>query len=94
MQLTDEEWLGLSYRQFSLLHERHLALRRQDQWQRGAIASAVYRSGMRNFDPMPKPDDFIFTIVPGQKRHEAPKREKLPREEIASFFRSLAGKKQ
>jgi hypothetical protein len=93
--LTDAEFLGYSYRQFSLLHDRYLNLRWQDQWQQGAIAAAVYRSGMRTFDPVPKPDDFIFTMLPGQKhRHPSTKRKrntKAKQVEIANLFRAIAG---
>jgi hypothetical protein len=72
LHLSDEEFLDLSYRQFSLLHDRALTLRWQDQWQIAALTTTVAQSGFREWKEYPKPDDFIFTIVPGHKQPAAP----------------------
>jgi hypothetical protein len=96
LHLTDDEFLSLSYRQFDLLHQRCLTLRWQNQYQLGSIAAAIYQCGMRTFDPMPTRDDFIFTVVPGQKKRQV--LSTLPMTEakhlqIANLFRSIAVEK-
>jgi hypothetical protein len=51
---------------------------------------------MRTFDPIPKPEDFIFTMLPGQKqRHSSSTKRKRNTKakhvEIANLFRAIAG---
>jgi hypothetical protein len=50
---------------------------------------------MRTWDPIPKRDDFIFTIVPGQKQRKssAMKHKRMTKAkhlQIANLFRSIA----
>lgn len=95
LRLNDEEWLDLSYRQLMLLRDRWLALRWQDQWQQGAAIAAIHNNGMRSYKTPPKPDDFVFTIVPGQKRktsrtNNAKRMTKARKQGIADLFRSVA----
>jgi hypothetical protein len=78
LRLSDEEWLDLSYRQFTLLRDRYLTSRWQDQYQQGAIWQAINLNGFREYkDPAkaPKPDDLVFVILPGQK----PSKERIRR---------------
>jgi hypothetical protein len=94
LQLSDEQWFDLDYRQFRLLHDRWLTLRWQDQWQRAASISASYRNGMRTYDPVPGPDDFIFTIPPGQRKSAVASAAPVQgRDLVANIFRSLAVRK-
>jgi hypothetical protein len=96
LQLSDEEWLDLDYRQFRLLHDRWLSLRWQDQWQSAMAITAIYRNGMRTYNPLPIADDFIFTLLPGQKQRHAPDTVPMTvakHQQIADLFRSIAVEK-
>ena len=94
LQLTDDEFFALSYRQFTVLYDRLLSLRWRQEWQRGSIAAAIYRNGMRSYNPMPGPDDFTFTQRPGTKPKtvKRPSKRKL-RANVAAFFRGVPAKR-
>jgi hypothetical protein len=88
--------MALSYRQFSVLYDRLLSLRWKQEWQLGAIAAAIYRSGTRDFDPMPKADNFIFTKRPGAPTQKVVKKRRMTkklRQDVVSFFRSIPARR-
>ncbi len=78
----------MNHRRFTLLHARCLLLRWQREMTVAMNTSAIYRSGMRDFDPLPKAADFLFTLRPGERRRTV--KPKQTREQVADVFRLLA----
>jgi hypothetical protein len=84
------EYLAMNHRRFTVLHRRHLRLKWQQEMCLAMNTAAVYRSGMRDFDPLPKPADFVFTVLPGEKARTV--RPQQTREMVASIFRALSAR--
>lgn len=89
LQLADDEFYELTYREFHALWERWTMRRWQAEYVLGSIASAIYATGFARPKDVPKPDVFCFTPRPG----EPPKHmERMSRQDIASVFRALAAR--
>jgi hypothetical protein len=84
--MSEEEFLAMNYRRFTILHRRHLRLRWQQEYLQGCIASAIYATGFARPKKPPNPEMFCFTQRPGESgRWAAPQ----GKQEIADVFRSL-----
>lgn len=88
--LTEDEYLGLNHRRFTILHRRQQRLKWQQEMCLAMNTAAIYRCGMREFDPMPKPSDFVFALRPGEKARIA--KSQQTREQVASIFRTLSAR--
>jgi hypothetical protein len=88
--LTEDEYLWLNHRRFTILHGRQQRLKWQQEMCLAMNTAAVYRCGMREFDPLPKPADFVFAVRPGEKARIV--KSQQTREHVASIFRTLSAR--
>jgi hypothetical protein len=89
LALSEEEFLAMNYRRFTILYRRYRRLQWQREYVQGCIASAIYYTGFSRPNEVPKPDLFCFTSRPGEQHRSM---ERMSRKDIASVFRALAAR--
>jgi hypothetical protein len=83
--MSEDEFMALNHRRFTILHRRQRRLRWQQEYLQGCTTSAIYMMGFARPKNVPKPDDFCFTLKPGERSRKKPQ----TRQEVADVFRSL-----